>query len=40
MRPSSAIMNKSIKGNMDAVMTEGAGIDEEDNERREQMEFE
>lgn len=33
-------MNKSIKGNMDAVMTEGAGIDEEDNERREQMEFE
>ena len=33
-------MNKSIKGNMDAVMTEGAGIDEEDNESREQMEFE
>ena len=33
-------MNKSIKGNMDAVMTEGVGIDEEDNERREQMEFE
>ena len=33
-------MNKSIKGGMDAVMTEGAADEDEENERREQMEFE
>ena len=45
MRPSSALMNKSIKGEVSAeqmqnqIMTEG-GDDDDGNERREQMEFE